>query len=303
MDARFRSTGVEAGSTGTGMVTPMRSGSDRRGLEHLLAASRRLPADRPFVSTLVALEVVFLLLPTLIVFLVSFQPGTVIQFPPDGLSLRWYEALLHSDQYLGAFLRSLFVATFCTVLAIPIGVLTAIGMLRYDIRFETGFQLYFLLPFTVPLVVSGVILLIIFGRLGVLGHLWTVGLALTIINIPFMIWSVTSRVNALDPQLESAAKNLGAEELQTFLHVTLPSLMPGIITGSLIMFVLGLNEFLVSLIITTPDIITLPVLIYTSIRSNISPLVAAVASVYVVVAALAVLVADRLVGLEQFLKS
>ncbi len=176
-------------------------------------------------------------------------------------------------------------------------------MIRYDIRFEKSLQIYFLLPFTVPLVVSGVILLIILGELGYIGQLWTVGLALTIINIPFMIWSVTSRVNALDPQLENAAKNLGADEIQTFFNVTLPSLMPGVITGSLIMFVLGLNEFLVSLIITTPDIVTLPVLIYTSIRSNISPLVAAVASVYVVVAFVAVIVADRLVGLEQFLKS
>lgn len=262
-----------------------------------------MPGDRPFLTTLVVLEVIFLLLPTLIVFVASFQPTEVIRFPPDSISLRWYGELLGADQFLAAFYRSLLVATFCTVLAIPIGILTAIGLLRYDVRFEKGLQLYFLLPFTVPLVVSGVILLLLFGEMGVLGQLWTVGLALTIINIPFMIWSVTSRVNALDPELESAAKNLGADELQTFLHVTLPSLMPGVVTGSLIMFVLGLNEFLVSLIITTPDIVTLPVLIYTSIRANISPLVAAVASVYVVVAFVAVLVADRLVGLEQFLKS
>ena len=264
---------------------------------------RRLPGDRPLVMTLVALEVVFLLLPTLIVFVVSFQPGTVIQFPPESISLRWYVELLRAEEFLAAFFRSVYVATFCTALAIPIGILTAIGLLRYEIRFESAFQIYFLLPFTVPLVVSGVILLLIFGELGVLGQLWTVGLALTIINIPFMIWSVTSRVNALDPKLESAAKNLGADEIQTFIHVTLPALMPGVITVSLIMFILGLNEFFVSLIITTPDIVTLPVLIYTSIRANISPLVAAVASVYVVVAFLAVLVADRLVGLEQFLKS
>jgi putative spermidine/putrescine transport system permease protein len=97
--------------------------------------------------------------------------------------------------------------------------------------------------------------------------------------------------------------NLGAEELQTFVHVTLPSLLPGIVTGSLIVFVLGLNEFLVSLLITTPDIVTLPVLIYTSIRANVSPVIAAVASVYVLVAFVAVLVADRLVGLEAFLRS
>ncbi len=265
--------------------------------------TRELPGEHPVLSVIIVLEVIFLMLPTLIVLVVSFQGGDLVRFPPDDLSLQWYAQIPGEQRFIDAFYRSVAVALFCTLLAIPIGILTGLGLIRYDIRFEKSLQIYFLLPFTVPLVVSGVILLIILGELGYIGQLWTVGLALTIINIPFMIWSVTSRVNALDPQLENAAKNLGADEIQTFFNVTLPSLMPGVITGSLIMFVLGLNEFLVSLIITTPDIVTLPVLIYTSIRSNISPLVAAVASVYVVVAFLAVIVADRLVGLEQFLKS
>ena len=277
--------------------------NENRPLNRFFRLTRGLPGEHPVLSAIIVLEVIFLMLPTLIVLVVSFQAGDLVRFPPDDLSLRWYAEIPGEQRFIEAFYRSIAVALFCTVLSIPIGILTGIGLIRYDIRFEKSLQIYFLLPFTVPLVVSGVILLIILGELGYIGQLWTVGLALTIINIPFMIWSVTSRVNALDRELENAAKNLGADEIQTFFNVTLPSLMPGVITGSLIMFVLGLNEFLVSLIITTPDIITLPVLIYTSIRSNISPLVAAVASVYVVVAFLAVIVADRLVGLEQFLKS
>ena len=280
----------------------MRS-DDRSLTDSLSALARRLPGDRPLLSTLVALEIVFLLVPTVIVLVVSFQPGDIIQFPPDRLSLYWYTTLPGQERYFGAFARSLFVALFATLLAIPVGVATGLGMMRYDIRFEYGLQIYLLLPFTVPLVVSGMILLLVFREVGVLGQLWTVGLALAIINLPFMIWSVSARVNALDPELERAAMNLGAEELQTFVHVTLPSLLPGIVTGSLIVFVLGLNEFLVSLLITTPDIVTLPVLIYTSIRANVSPVIAAVASVYVLVAFVAVLVADRLVGLEAFLRS
>ncbi|UWG47524.1 ABC-type spermidine/putrescine transport system,permease component II [Halanaeroarchaeum sp. HSR-CO] len=281
----------------------MRSDGGRSPTDSLSALARRLPGERPLLSTLVALEIVFLLVPTLIVLLASFQPGDIIQFPPDSLSLYWYTTLPGQERYFGAFARSLFVALFATVLSIPVGVATGLGMMRYDIRFESGLQIYLLLPFTVPLVVSGMILLLVFREVGVLGQLWTVGLALAIINLPFMIWSVSARVNALDPELERAAMNLGAEELQTFVHVTLPSLLPGIVTGSLIVFVLGLNEFLVSLLITTPDIVTLPVLIYTSIRANVSPVIAAVASVYVLVAFVAVLVADRLVGLEAFLRS
>lgn len=281
----------------------MGDGSRRRLGDVLRTAGRRLPGEHPVLGAIVAAQVVFLLLPTLIILVASFQSGNVIRFPPDDVSLHWYRVLPEEERFFGAFYRSVLVALFCTALAIPVGVATGIGLIRYDIRFEQGLQLYLLLPFTVPLVVSGVILLLLFRELGVLGQLWTVGLALAIINLPFMIWSVTARVNALDPELEYAARNLGAEELQTFVHVTLPSLMPGVITGALIMFVLALNEFLVSLLITTPNTVTLPVLIYTSIRANVSPLVAAVASVYVVTAFLAVVVADRLVGLEEFLKS
>jgi putative spermidine/putrescine transport system permease protein len=272
-------------------------------VDRILGYSRKLPGEYPMMSLFVALQIVFLMAPTLVILLVSFEPGTNVRFPPEELTLQWYLALPDHPSYLSAFNRSLIVATICTLIGIPVGVLTALGLIRYDVRFENAFQIYFLLPFTIPLVVSGVILLIIFGELGLIGQLWPVGLALAIINIPFMIWSVTSRVNALNPELEAAAENLGAEELQRFVHVTVPSIVPGVITGSLIMFVLGLNEFVVSLIITTTDTVTLPVQLYTDIRSSISPLIAAVASIYIIVAFVTVFLADRLVGLDEFLKS
>jgi len=272
-------------------------------LNRVLKQTRGLPGEYPLISLFIAFQIVFLMAPTIVILLVSFDGSTSVSFPPDSLSLRWYLELPNQSQYMDAFGRSVIAATICTALGIPIGVLTALGLMRYDIRFKKPLQIYFLLPFTVPLVVSGVILLIIFGNTGVIGNLWTVGLALTIINIPFMIWSVTSRVNALDPELESAAENLGAEEIQRFIHVTIPSILPGVLTGALIMFILGLNEFIVSLIITTPDIVTLPVQLYTAIRSSISPLIAAVASIYIIVAFITVFVADWLVGLDEVLTS
>jgi putative spermidine/putrescine transport system permease protein len=264
---------------------------------------RTLPTKNPLISAIVIIEVIYLLLPTLIVFVVSFQAGDLIKFPPDNLSLEWYVQIPREDRFISSFFRSIIVATGSTLVSIPIGILTGIGLIRYKIRFRNVFQVYFLLPFTVPLVVTGTVLLIILGRAGLIGQMWTVILGLTIINLPFMIWSVASRVNALDQTLEDAAKSLGAEEVQTFIYITLPMLMPGVITGSLVVFVLGLNEFLVSLIITTNEIVTLPVVIYTSIRQNLSPLLASVASIYVIVAFLSVIITDKLVGLEEFLSS
>jgi putative spermidine/putrescine transport system permease protein len=263
----------------------------------------RLGTDHPYLLLFAIFEFVFLVLPSLIILVVSLGADQIITFPPTEFSFQWYAGLLDQSQYVEPFINSVLVATFCTAIAIPIGVTTALGLNRYDIRLEHGLQIYLLLPFTVPLVVSGFILLLLFGELGMIGELWPVGLALTIINIPFMIWSVASSVNAFDPTLEDAARSLGAEQLQTFRHVTLPSLMPGVISGALLMFMLALNEFIVSLIITTTSTETLPVAIYGAIRGNISPQIAAVASIYVLLAIVAIIAADRLVGLEQFLHS
>jgi putative spermidine/putrescine transport system permease protein len=137
----------------------------------------------------------------------------------------------------------------------------------------------------------------------ILGNLWPVGLALCIINLPFMIWAVAASVNALDDELENAAANCGAPPVQVFFTVTLPAVMPGVITGGLLMFILAFNEFLVSLFLTDSRTVTLPVQIYNSIRSVITPDLAAVSVVYIVFALAAVWVLDRLVGLEIFLRS
>lgn len=262
---------------------------------------RQVRTEHPLLLTFTLLEVLFLVLPSVIVLIVSFGSSQIITFPPTSFTTHWYLSLASQSAYTTGFLNSVLVATLCTVLSVPIGVLTALGLNRYDIRFEKGIQLYLLLPFTIPLVVSGIILLILFGRIGWIGDLWAVGLGLTVINIPFMIWSVSSSVNSFDATLENAAMSLGAEEIQTFFYVTLPSLMPGVISGSLLMFMLGLNEFVVSLIITTNETVTLPVAIYSSIRGNISPQIAAISSIYVLIAIVAIFVADRVVGLDRFL--
>ena len=106
-----------------------------------------------------------------------------------------------------------------------------------------------------------------------------------------MIWAVTASANALDPDLENAAANCGAPPVQTFCTVTLPAVMPGVITGSLLMFILALNEFLVSLLLVDARIVTLPVQIYNSIRSIITPDLAAISVVFVAVAGLAIVAA------------
>ncbi|MGQ7847202.1 ABC transporter permease [Granulosicoccus sp. 3-233] len=262
-----------------------------------------MPSKNWVLWTLVTFSLITLSLPTIIIIGASFTSGEIIQFPPDGFSLRWYERLWQLDDFKDAFLRTLHVSFICTLVAIPVGTLAALACVRYRMRFQQTIQVYLLLPFTIPLVVSGIAMMIFFGEIRILGQIWPVGVALCLINLPFMIWSVSSTVNGLDPELENAAHSCGAPPVQTFFAVTLPAVMPGVITGALLMFILAFNEFLVSLFLTDARTVTLPVQIYNSIRSVITPDLAAVSVVYIVVALLAVWLLDRLVGLDIFLKS
>ncbi|MEZ5591462.1 MAG: ABC transporter permease [Gammaproteobacteria bacterium] len=242
-------------------------------------------------------------LPTLIILGASFTAGDIVAFPPDGFSLRWYSELWRLDDFKDAFVRSLYVSAICTLISLPTGTLAALALIRGKLKFRNSIQVYLLLPFTIPLVVSGIGSMLVFGELRILGQLWPIGLALCVINLPFMIWAVSASAHQLDPDLENAAANCGAPPLQTFLTVTLPAVSPGVITGALLMFILAFNEFLVSLFLIDARIVTLSVSIYNSIRSVITPDLAAVSVVYILVAALAVWLLDRLVGLDLFLKS
>jgi len=246
--------------------------------------------------------IAFLILPSIVIFVGSLTTSSVIEFPPRGITLKWYPEALSSEWFLKGLINSLIAAGFCTLLSIPVGVLTSYGLIRYRVRARNAINVYLLLPFTVPLVVQGVSLLFIYARAGLVGNILGVGFALMEINLPFMIWSVTSSVNAMDPNLEKAAMSLGAEEIQTFFYVTIPALMPGILSGSLLMFILGLNEFITSLILVTLEISTLPVLLYTQIKTVISPLAAAVSVIYSLIAVTVVFLLDRAIGLKNYLR-
>lgn len=258
---------------------------------------------RRVLLAVVGLDLLLLALPTLVIVIASFNAGNIIAFPPDGFSLTWYGELLTQRSFGEALWRSLQVAIICTLISLPAGTLAAIALARYRIRHATTIQVVLLLPFIVPLIVSGLGLMLIFGWLRLLGGLWPVGLACCIINLPFMIWAVSASVNHLDPDLEHAAANCGAPPITSFFTITLPAVMPGVITGALLMFILALNEFIVSLLLVDARIVTLPVLMYNAIRSIITPDLAALSVVYIAIAAVCIWVLDRVVGLEIFLKS
>ena len=256
---------------------------------------------KPVIFVFILIDVLLFVLPTILVVIISFTSRETVTFPPQGFSFRWFGAVFSNSLFRKGMWNSLIAATVDASLATPIGVLAALALHKYRVKFRNFFQIYLLLPFTIPLVISGVGLMIVFSEFGLIGNVWAVGLAILAVDIPFMIFAVSSSINSLDENLEHAAQNLGADEIRTFFSVIIPAIKPGIITGYILMWLLGFNEFLVSLMVTNRKSITLPVAMYTSMRSDISPEVAAAATLVIIVAVILIFVVDRLVGMEKFL--
>lgn len=254
-----------------------------------------------YIALFSSAALLFVALPTLIVLAASFSADQVLDFPPSGVSLAPYaEMLTHSD-IRSALLRSIIVGVESVVLSVAVGVIGALGLFRYRVRLRPLMVGFLTLGFSAPLVVSGLAFLVLFIRLGAYGSLWSTAVAVTVVNLPFMLFAVAaSVVNLRNEQLEAAA-TLGADPAEAFVFVTIPSLMPGILTGSILMFVFGITEFLVSLTLSTVFNQTLPVIMFGSLRGAVSPMLAAAGGVYIAIAFLVVFTISRLRSLEGFL--
>ncbi len=254
-----------------------------------------------FVRSVVLVTVLAITVPTLIAMASGFTTSKVVTFPPQGFTLRWYEDLLTSGNLWPPIRNSLYVGVTCVVVGVCIGVPAVLALNKFRIRGRGFLQIFLTLGFASPLVVSGLGMLLLFTQMRVLDSVAVVGFAVAIVHLPFMLWSVGSALVEHNPDLEEAASTLGAEEVQQFIFVTLPSLASGIFTGALLMFVFGITEFLLSLLLVTPNTTTLPVYLFSSIRGSISPILAAVAGVYVLFVALVVWVVTRFAGADRFL--
>jgi putative spermidine/putrescine transport system permease protein len=251
------------------------------------------------VITVVAL--VACSLPTLVVLISSFSSGKNLDFPPPGLSVHGYSDLLRDHVVTAAMIRSLIVGIECVLLSLPIGIAAAFAINRYRVPGRSAMNAFLLLGFSVPLVVSGMGFLVLLTRLGLIGSLWPMSVAVVTVNFPFMLLAIGSSIDQLNPELEEAAKTMGAEKVQTFLFVTLPGVMPGVLVGSIMLFIFGVTDFLVSLIIATTANQTLPVVLFASLRGALKPRHAAAGGLYIWLALVVVFLMTRFRSLEQFL--
>lgn len=237
------------------------------------------------------LMVVFLIVPTLVIIPMSFSSGRTLQFPPPGFSTRWYENLFTSPMWTRATISSLQVAALTTVSATILGTLAALGLERSTFRGQGLVQSLILSPMIIPLVVIAIGMFSVFVSWRIAGSVTALVIAHTVLALPFVVINVSASLRTVDRNLELAAASLGANPLVTFWRVTLPLILPGVLAGALFAFITSWDEIIIAIFLTSPILRTLPVVMWSQVRTEVDPTIAAAATILTVVTTLVFIVA------------
>ena len=241
----------------------------------------------------------FMTLPTVVVIVASMNPTEILAFPPSGVSLRWYEHALTYPQFRRAAVNSLIVTSVSVAVALPLGTAAALALVRYGVGSSRVWAALLLSPLVVPGVAVGLGFLILGARLGLLANPSVLIVAHVVLVLPFVIRSVMVSVANLDPMLERAALSLGARPWRVFVRITLPLLRPGLFAALLFAVIVSVNEFVVSLFISTRVTEILPVAMFTYVVNYTDPTMAAVSTLFIGATFVAVFAADRLLHLSR----
>jgi putative spermidine/putrescine transport system permease protein len=229
----------------------------------------------------------FLVLPALIAIPVSLTPKRFLALPKGELSLRHFETLFSSPEWLSSFFQSTVIATSTAAFSMVLGTLCAVGLWRVSSRFGEVTRAFLLLPLIIPQIISAMAFYRLWIPLGLLDSYPGLILAHTILATPMVLITVSASLANFDPKLEQASKNLGASNWVTMRRVILPSIRPGVFAGALFAFILSWDEIVVTLFISKFNVYTLPRRMWNGIRENTDPTVAAAAVVLIAITLIA----------------
>jgi putative spermidine/putrescine transport system permease protein len=225
--------------------------------------------------------IAFLLFPIVVVVPISLNETRFIEFPPQRLSLTWYRELGSDPVWLESFKRSLIAGVVAVVVAVPVGTLAALSLVRGTYRGKSLVRLLVVSPLLVPLIVLAVGLYHVYSGYGLIGSPQAVGLAHSALALPFVVLVMSAAVQNFDERLEAAARTLGATTWQAFWKVTFPALKVSLAVSALLAFVTSFDEVVLALFVSSGGE-TLPVTIYQFLKTEISPAIASVSTVLIV---------------------
>jgi spermidine/putrescine transport system permease protein len=247
---------------------------------------------RRLLRVFFAAVVVFLYAPIVILLVFSFNNSQLPAFPLSGFTLHWYHQFLTNPDLIGALETSAIVAALSSVGAVALGTLASIALARRVFRGQALAAAFLLSPLVIPFVVFGISLLLLFHVLGIPRSILTVVIGHVVISLPYTILVLVPRLEQIDASLEEAAYDLGASRLRTFRSVTLPLILPAIVSAFLIAFTTSFDEYAVaSFVVGTRE--TFPIYLYAALRfPSQLPQVIAVAVVVLSVSLLVVVAAE-----------
>lgn len=224
----------------------------------------------------------FLFLPILILVLFSFNTSEMnIVF--EGFTLHWYKDLFSNRALIEALTNTLLVAVISTVISTIVGTLSAYALYKYNFRFKNLINELIYIPVVIPEVVLGISLLCIYTVINLELGMFTLILAHICFSLPYVIINVRGVLENMDPNLEKAASDLGASKLKIFFYIVIPMLMPGILSGAELAFTLSLDDVVISYFTAGPGSNTLPLHIFSMIKTGVTPDVNALISLMLLV--------------------
>ena len=253
----------------------------------------------PLALAFHALFVGFVLAPIVIVCAVAFTPEGFLSFPTRGLSLRWFRTILDYPEFIRAFRDSVWLAALSSTLAIGLAVPAALGIVRHRFPGREAMTALFMSPLMVPHVVLGIAFLRFFSQIGLNGTFLGLVLSHIIVILPFALRLVLAASYGMDRRIEHAAVSLGASASTVFRRVTLPLILPGVVSGWMLAFINSFDEVTMTVFIAFPSTTTLPVRMFLYIQDNIDPLVTSVSACLIAMTVIVMIVLDRLYGLDR----
>jgi len=246
---------------------------------------------------------IFLIAPLFVIFPLSFSHDEFLIFSekmkrldPDGFSLRWYKDMIWGTKnpWGLAAKNSLMIAFFSTIGSVVIGTLAAVGLSSRHMPFKGLIMAILISPMIIPLIISGVAIFFFMAKVGLAATHTGIILAHIILGTPFVVITVTATLSGFDHSITRASASLGSTPFNTFMKVTLPLILPGVISGGLFAFVTSFDEVVVVLFLAGLDNTTIPIQMWVGLREQLSPTILAVATCLIILSTLVLISAELL---------
>lgn len=246
-----------------------------------------------------AAMMVFILTPILLIMVISFSDGYFVSFPPTGFTLDWYSKVLGNQEFIDALLFSTLLSLGTTVLSLLLGVPAAIALVRGNLPFASLAKGLLLSPLIFPVLITGLALLQLFTGYGWGNAKLNLLLAHTVVTTPYVVRTVITSLELVNPSLEEAARTLGATRWATFYRVVLPQIAPGVVSGAIFCFMVSFDNYPVSMWLADSENTPVPVVLYRQIGTVFDPSVATMSTLIILLATVVVVMLEKMVGLRR----